>query len=185
MAGEMAVPVLTDLADLLQKEERRLHREMVIKIDGSRQEIDQSMASAGRCMTVCMGKQRHLMAELRARLERCHPRATLMSHRSELRYLSSRLDALVRRKLDTSGREYSYLAAQLHTLSPLKVLQRGYAIATSAQGVITDAGAVAPGDALTVRLARGHVDCRVETISPGPSEPVDPIGPIGAHGDEP
>jgi exodeoxyribonuclease VII large subunit len=168
MAGEMAVPVLADLADLLQKEERRLHRELAIKIDGARQEIDQRVARAQKCMTVRLGKQRHLLAELGARLERRHPRATLVSHGAELRGLSARLDALMRRKLDAAGREYSLLAEKLDTLSPLKVLQRGYAIATSEDRVITDARAVAPGDSLTVRLARGSVDCRVEAISADP-----------------
>jgi exodeoxyribonuclease VII large subunit len=165
MAGEMAVPVLADLADLLQKEERRLHREMVIKIEGARQEIDQRMARAQKCTTARVGKQRHLLAELHARLERRHPRAMLVSHGAELRSLSARIDALMRRKLDASGRDFSLLAEKLDTLSPLKVLQRGYAIATSEDRVITDARAVAPGDSLTVRLARGSVDCRVEGIA--------------------
>jgi exodeoxyribonuclease VII large subunit len=170
MAGEMAVPVLADLADLLQKDERRLHRELTIKIDGARQEIDQRMARAQKCTTARVGKQRHLLAELGARLERRHPRAMLVSHGAELRGLSARLDALMRRKLDASGRAYSLLAEKLDSLSPLKVLQRGYAIATSEDRVITDASTVAPGDSLTVRLSRGSVDCRVKAIAAAPRD---------------
>lgn len=168
MAGEMAVPVLADLAAALQKEERRLHRELAIKISSARQEIDQQMAAAQASMTRSLGKNRHVLAEIRARLDRRHPQAKLAMHRAELGELHGKLDALMQRKVDAAGRAYASLAARLHSLSPLQVLQRGYSITTRDDHVITDAGAVSAGDALSVRLARGSVDCRVEATHPEP-----------------
>ena len=51
------------------------------------------------------------------------------------------------------------------SLSPLGVLQRGYAIcldpATGA--VVRSADQVGSGDPVGVKLARGHLDCRVES----------------------
>jgi exodeoxyribonuclease VII large subunit len=48
-------------------------------------------------------------------------------------------------------------------MSPLKVLERGYAIAQDARGaIIREANAVSTGDALRLRLWKGAVDCRVE-----------------------
>jgi exodeoxyribonuclease VII large subunit len=54
-------------------------------------------------------------------------------------------------------------AAALDAMSPLRVLERGYAIAHDAQGhVVREASATAIGDALRLRLWKGVVNCRVE-----------------------
>ena len=54
-------------------------------------------------------------------------------------------------------------AAQLHALSPLAILSRGYAVALDAQGrALTDADAARAGDALTLRLHRGALAVEVK-----------------------
>ena len=56
-------------------------------------------------------------------------------------------------------------AAQLDALSPLKVLHRGFAVAADARGrIVTDSGTLQPGDALTLRFAKGNAQVRVESI---------------------
>ncbi len=56
-------------------------------------------------------------------------------------------------------------AGRLEALSPLAILQRGYAICRDERGIIIrDATRVAPGDRVDVRLARGVLDCRVEAV---------------------
>jgi len=64
------------------------------------------------------------------------------------------------------GRERLGLAAaSLDALSPLGVLQRGYAIAQDASGkLLRDAAAVSPGDAVSVRLQKGKLSTRIERI---------------------
>jgi exodeoxyribonuclease VII large subunit len=57
------------------------------------------------------------------------------------------------------------VATALDALSPLAVLQRGYAIAEQADGrLLRDANSVSPGDELRVRLAKGRLTARVEDI---------------------
>ena len=52
---------------------------------------------------------------------------------------------------------------QLEERSPLKVLERGYAIATDAAGnVLRSAEAVPIGESVTVQLHRGRLGTRVE-----------------------
>ena len=54
------------------------------------------------------------------------------------------------------------LAAQLDPLSPLRVLERGYAIARDEAGrILKDATEVAPESGIQVRLARGRIKARV------------------------
>ncbi|HEX4460855.1 MAG TPA: exodeoxyribonuclease VII large subunit, partial [Polyangia bacterium] len=62
-------------------------------------------------------------------------------------------------------RHFALAAGKLHALSPLAVLQRGYAIARLPDGtVVTDAAQTQPGDALEVKLLHGRLDCRVQSI---------------------
>lgn len=56
--------------------------------------------------------------------------------------------------------------ATLRTLSPAATMERGYAVARTADGrILRDATEVAAGDALQVIVARGTVDTRVERTS--------------------
>ena len=65
---------------------------------------------------------------------------------------------------DGRKRNFALAAGKLHALSPLAVLQRGYAIARLPDGtVVTDAAQAQPGDTLEVKLLRGRLDCRVQS----------------------
>ena len=67
--------------------------------------------------------------------------------------------------LESVRAQFGLAAASLDALSPLAVLQRGYAIAESADGrLLRDASVVSPGDELRVRLAKGSLAARVEQI---------------------
>ena len=68
-------------------------------------------------------------------------------------------------KLQEGRERLGLAAASLDALSPLGVLQRGYAIAQDASGMpLRDAASVDEGDAVSVRLAKGKLHTRVETI---------------------
>jgi exodeoxyribonuclease VII large subunit len=57
--------------------------------------------------------------------------------------------------------------ARLHSLSPLAVLDRGYALVQSAEGeLIRSAGQLIQGQQVRTRLAGGAFTSVVETISP-------------------
>lgn len=58
-------------------------------------------------------------------------------------------------------------AARLDALSPLRVLDRGYAVVHHAGTPVRDAGTLTPGDALTLRFARGEADATVTAVHPG------------------
>lgn len=68
-------------------------------------------------------------------------------------------------RLAEAQRKLALAAASLDALSPLSVLQRGYAIAQNDEGkLLRDTRDVAVGDAVRVRLAKGRMDARVEAI---------------------
>jgi exodeoxyribonuclease VII large subunit len=87
---------------------------------------------------------RHRLQRSTGRLELLHPR----------RRLVEAADRLESRRL------------QLEALSPVRVLERGYAVVRDASGrVVRDASVVAPGDAVDVQLARGRLGARVDEVT--------------------
>jgi exodeoxyribonuclease VII large subunit len=69
----------------------------------------------------------------------------------------------MRRQLEVRTRRFELLEAKLMQLSPLRILERGYAIVTQESGaVITSSEAAPPGTAIGVRLAKGRLKARVE-----------------------
>lgn len=86
--------------------------------------------------------------------------------RARLRFetASSACDAAMDATLHQGRERLGLAAASLDALSPLGVLQRGYAIAQDASGkLVRDAASVNAGDEVTVRLARGRLNTRVVT----------------------
>ena len=76
-------------------------------------------------------------------------------------------NAAVLFRIENARKQFSLAAASLDAMSPLKVLERGYAIAQDAQGaIVREASAVKVNDQLRLRLWKGELDCRVERTDP-------------------
>ncbi len=75
--------------------------------------------------------------------------------------LSMRLPNALGRHLVILGLRLGAVAGRLDAISPLNVLARGYAIATSKGKVLTAAAQVRTGDRVTVRLSEGEINCEV------------------------
>jgi len=92
-------------------------------------------------------------------------KSQLNNARARFDAASSSCDAAMEFKLQQGRERLALAAASLDALSPLGVLQRGYAIAQDASGrLLRDAATVAEGDTVSVRLAKGKLNARVETI---------------------
>jgi exodeoxyribonuclease VII large subunit len=75
--------------------------------------------------------------------------------------LAARLPEAARRLLENAALRLGAVAGRLDAISPLKVLARGYAIAESGGKVLTRAAQVKKGDAVSVRLSDGEIQCEV------------------------
>ena len=92
-------------------------------------------------------------------------KSRLANARSRFDAASSACGAAMDLKLLEGRERLGLAAASLDALSPLGVLQRGYAIAQDASGKpLRDAASVTTGDAVSVRLAKGRLNTRVESI---------------------
>jgi exodeoxyribonuclease VII large subunit len=161
-AAELAVPDGAMLDELLVKERRRLDREVRHALDRAHQQLDRCAMALHDRGERALVRPRRALDTLAHRLAALHPRARLAAHRDALAPLAARNDAAMRRILDRDRAELARLGAQLHALSPLAVLDRGFALVTRADGaVVSDAAQVATDDELRVRLARGDLRVRV------------------------
>ena len=101
--------------------------------------------------------EERLFSAVPARLETEHNRLNGLQQR----LLVAGQSGLHRRKL-----RFAQTVATLDAMSPLRVLGRGYAVATKGvkHTVVTDAAALKQGDTLHIQFAKGAANCRVTDI---------------------
>jgi len=93
------------------------------------------------------------------------PLTYIQDRRMQLDRIAAALDSAAGRYLSRRRERFGKLAASLDAMSPLKVLGRGYAIATKSDGKAVKSGDdVVTGELIDLRLAQGMLGCRVETI---------------------
>ncbi len=115
--------------------------------------INQSLRSArGRADTIAF------------QLSPARLQTRLSSARMRFDLANTGCSAAIAAQLEDARGRFSLAAASLDALSPLAVLQRGYAIAQDTNGkLLRDAQAVSIGDSVQVRLAKGRLAARVES----------------------
>jgi exodeoxyribonuclease VII large subunit len=101
-----------------------------------------------------------------ARLRHHDFRRQLASNRRVLEGQTSALTNNVRARLFALRSRMERVSAQLTALSPVAILERGYALVFDADGkLVRDAAQVERGDEITTRVAKGKISSRVEGIS--------------------
>ncbi len=99
-------------------------------------------------------------AKLRIGVERASPKGTLAREHKRLAAQLAKAQALLRAQVGTARTRFHGLEGRLEAMSPLKVMARGYSVTfRSSDGhVVRSAADVAPGDAVSIRLARPDSD---------------------------
>jgi exodeoxyribonuclease VII large subunit len=84
-----------------------------------------------------------------------------------LRRAAGRLELVhPRRLVPPAATALSAAKREMEALSPVRVLERGYAVVRSAGAVVRDASSVAPGAALDIQVAAGRLAATVEEVTP-------------------
>jgi exodeoxyribonuclease VII large subunit len=109
-------------------------------------------------------RQRQI-ADLAAAVMRHDPRQQVAHARGHYDGCRTRLDRTLERTIATARARLGALDAHLHSLSPLRVLDRGYALVMDARGgLVRSTEQLAPGDNVTTRLSDGSFTSRVTEI---------------------
>ncbi|MGA8541695.1 MAG: exodeoxyribonuclease VII large subunit [Terriglobales bacterium] len=184
-AAELVIRSRQEIETLAEDLYRRLERAVHYRLLMARQELtERAQHGAFARMMDGIHRRQQKLDEQRFRLEktqrqlleRCHRRCENFSvavrHYDARRRLAvirqklagrvANIVALTRTHLLQSRRALDRQTASLEALSPVAILNRGYALVFDATGqLVTDAARVNAGDELSARLARGRVRARV------------------------
>ena len=147
----------------LELQRRRL-RHPLLRIENLAQRTDELGRRAAAAFGRAYEDARQRLATLAHRLDRTRPDPRAL--RAKLENLERRgRSAMAEREARATARVRE-LARALHAVSPGRTLERGYAIVYRDGDIVRDAEEVAAGDAITARLARGHLGATVTSAKP-------------------
>jgi exodeoxyribonuclease VII large subunit len=127
-----------------------------------RQRADELAARLGELLARRLEASRRRFAVAQARIASFDLRARIATLAARLSQRAGELRARIERLLTARLERVARLRMQLDERSPLRVLERGYAIVYDPSGaVLRDAAHVAVGDSVSIRLARGRLTTEV------------------------
>lgn len=183
-AAELLAPDSADLQRRLDSLRRRLLLRMQgllaqqrLRLDGlgrrlrhpgerlrqQAQRLDDLDMRLRRAQQQYLQQRQALLTRLDTRLAAQHPRRSLALLRQQLDSLASRLPRAMHSQLRQQRQQLQALGQQLHIVSPLATLGRGYSILLDERGqAIRSAQHTQPGQRVTARLGEGQLSLRVE-----------------------
>jgi exodeoxyribonuclease VII large subunit len=191
-AAELIVPTRDDLLDRvagarsqsaqflryrLAMLERRLRQQGIERalsalhrrIGRGMQRVDELDYRMRERLRAAIGARERRRRTLEIRLQHFDIRPLLAADRRRWDAAQTRIAQAVLARLAARKSMQQQLAAKLSALSPLRILDRGYAIVSNETGILKDAGAAPPKSAIHVRLAHGELDATVGQVPGLPS----------------
>lgn len=164
-AAELAVPDQEEVAlRLFQLTERLAHAyRRALQTRRQRTELLEARLSV-HSPAHTFAEKRAAAGRLSERLERAFADG-IAGRRLAVDLALDRLDTQTARQLGAQRERFRRAAVALDALSPLRVMGRGYALASRGGTAVTDASALKKGDRLEVRFSKGSALCTVEKTS--------------------
>ena len=125
--------------------------------------IDRARESLARCVRRALERDAQRLERSVERL-RAAPRLVLERQGQRVERAHERLRRAPALAVERKRAALESTAGRLRVLSPLKTLQRGYAIVRTESGVVTASSDVTPGVRVDVRVAQGAFGARVEDV---------------------
>lgn len=107
---------------------------------------------------------------LQHRLQQQHPKTQLQAQQKQLAHYQQQLTLRIQTLWAEQKNRLAAYGKQLHQLSPLNTLERGYAILFKEQASVTSIQKINRGDTLNARLKDGMICCQVTATHPLPRE---------------
>ena len=162
-AAELAAPLRIDCLAALQGMADGMHRCVQRRIEREEQRLDHATLRLARPAQVLSRRQRELQA-LAHRLAAAPGQALQRSRQRELR-LAQRLERATANRRQLLASRLDTLSARLEGVNPGRVLQRGYAYLTDAEGrAIVSVQGVQPGQDVQTVLGDGRLVAQVREV---------------------
>lgn len=113
-----------------------------------------------------LARRQNSLQAMHNRLLRCNPGLQLRSRRETIANINKRLRHAVQTMLENKQGSLHQFGQNLHLVSPLATLQRGYSITEQADThrILYRSQDIRPGERITTRLAQGQLVSCVETV---------------------
>jgi exodeoxyribonuclease VII large subunit len=158
---ETDTPLLDYVADVRASTPTDAAKRAVPDLAEEQAIIAQARARLGRAVTNRIDREQQRLDALRSRPVLAQPTTLLDAHAAQVAALRQRADTTLSHRLDRATSDLHHTLARLRGLSPLAILERGYAIVQRNGAVLRDAADAATDDELRVRLARGELTAKV------------------------
>ena len=151
----------TAITRLLQHQRLQLHHELQKITSPKRlihshwQSVDYLRTHLQHAMRQCLMQKAALLQTNSTRLATRHPSTLIQQAKTQLQPLKNTLRQLIQGNIHHLKQQLTAQMATLHAVSPLATLDRGYAIATHHDKIITNGAHVALDDIVHIRLANG------------------------------
>ncbi len=156
----MGRQVLTELA------QHGAFARMMDAINQRQQKLDDLQYRVDRAERQILERSRRRLESASAAVRHYDLRRILASIRKELEAQAGTMVAAMRTSLLRSQSRLDQLASQLQALSPVAILERGYALVFDSRGnLLKNAAQVKVGDEISARLAKGSVTATVKKSS--------------------
>ncbi|MCZ0754677.1 exodeoxyribonuclease VII large subunit [Anoxybacillus sp. J5B_2022] len=184
-AAELAVPHVAELIERMTQRKVRLIRAMKEKMaaeserlsrlqksyafrypkklyEQKEQQLDTLLERLKRQTERLFERKRERFEQLHLKLEAHHPAEQLAKMVEKQQALTKSLEKEMQSLLKQKQWQFTSLLSQLHALSPLKIMERGYSLVyNEKEELVKSVRQVQPGDTIQVRLQDGRLDCHV------------------------
>ena len=124
-------------------------------------QLFERQAAMKRALQRRVEENRRRLLAIRQSRSMASPLYAVELRRMKLDYRAEQLKSTFLHTVRAHRQAFGVLAGKLDALSPLKVLARGYAIASNEQGLVTKAAQAKPGENLNLKFMDGSLSCRV------------------------
>ncbi|GGH79526.1 exodeoxyribonuclease VII large subunit [Pullulanibacillus pueri] len=190
-AGELVVPHILELQEKVDDRTKRLLQAMKRRLANERERLSvlrnsyafrypmqlvrQKEQDLDRAFERITHQSQRILHQWRQRTEHAtrliykhHPEEQLRQAAKDRENLSQRLERAFKQHEEKKETQLQTLIRQLNALSPLSIMERGYALAYNAdQQLVKSVKHINPGESMSVRLQDGVVDCQVWGIEEG------------------
>lgn len=122
------------------------------------------MRRMNSAMAEKIGNERAVIELYKSALKRLSPQNYIDNLRVRCDRAAMEMDSVVRHEITVKSKDFSELCAKLDAMSPLKILARGYSVATKQGKVVSDINSVETGDKINVRVGNGEMECEVTGV---------------------
>lgn len=129
------------------------------------QRLDDLEIRLNQAVRLQLERHKTSLRQQQSRLIQQSPATRLNQLKLHLAHHQENLHRQARRLLESRQQRLEHLCGQLHTVSPLSTLARGYAITRKDNRIISRADQLAPGQQIQLLLHQGSAECTVTKIN--------------------